>query len=315
MGRFDDGQPITPADEVRFYLDNANAADEEYEKKTAAEQEKLSKIADENMKSHSDALTVIIIAFVMLFFGTVFSALSDVQDFSEKEEMTAERLVSGRFFAEVEQNFNKSLPLKDYFHNACSAIRYCFGLGNTTDFIDIESKRLADDPYSITNTDQYISLESFDKSEDDGIDEDRNKRKTLPAIETTSNNKNRKIKGITLTTLKSEDEMLADDVSVSTVNRDAPRVTNNGFSPYKETETTTTTQQTESAEQTTSENNNYFWDPNKPTTKTTTTSATEQPPEETSGDPAETEPSETQPVETSSQTPPKTQNPYLVPAG
>lgn len=315
MGRFDDGQPITPADEVRFYLDNANAADEEYEEKTAAEQEKLGEIADENMKSHSDALTVIIIAFVMLFFGTVFSALSDVQDFSEKEEMTAERLVSGRFFAEVEQNFNKSLPLKDYFHNACSAIRYCFGLGNTTDFIDIESKRLADDPYSITNTDQYISLESFDKSEEGGDDEDRNKRKTLPAIETTSNNKNRKIKGITLTTLKSEDEMLADDVSVSTVNRDAPRVTNNGFSPYKETETTTTTQQTESAEQTTSENNNYFWDPNKPTTKTTTTSATEQPPEETSDDPAETEPSETQPVETSSQTPPKTQNPYLVPAG
>ena len=319
QGQYYSNEPITPADEVDFYLGNANSASyaDEEEEQAAAEKQRLEKISDENTKSHSDALTVMIIAFVMLFFGTVFTALTDHQDFSDREGSTLKRIADGSFFTEIEANFNKSLPLQDYFHNASTAIRYCFGIGNDADFIDIEAKRLADDPYSVTSVDQYVAVPD-QKSSDNGDDGGEREKRTLPAIETTSNNKNRKIKGITLTTLKSEDEMLADDYEPMALDRNPPPGNHDGgFNPYKDQSQPSETQpeQTQPAEQdtstTTTTSKNYLIDPTRPGR---TSSETEAPQPDVSDTDTDTG-SDTLPPETEPAPPVTTKysNPFINP--
>ncbi len=313
MGQYSDKGPVTPAEEINYYLNNPAAADEEAEQ-AAAEKARLDKIADENTKSHSDALTIIIIAFVMIFFGTVFTALTNQQDFSEKEGFTFAKLVSGEYFAEVEEKFNTSLPLQDQFHNVSSSIKYCFGLGNELDLIDIESKRLEDDPYSISNDNEYVPVYESSEGGDEN-DEKEVTQKTLPEIVTTSNNKNKKITGIKMTTLIPEDEMLKEDSEPQTVDRNAPQGYHDpDFSPYSEAqqtqpaETQPTSEQTEPAATSSSQ---YIIDPNG-----RTVSETQPPqPDVTSGEPGESTPQESEQPATSSQAPPATtSNNFLVPA-
>jgi hypothetical protein len=312
------GQPVTPAEEVSYYLENANSESysEEDGGQASAEKKRLDSISAENTKSHSDALSVMIVAFVMIFFGTVFTALTDHQDFSESEGSTLKRIADGSFFTEVEDKFNKSLPLQDYFHNASTAIKFCFGFGNEADFIDIEAKRMADDPYSVTSTDQYVAVPDQKSSTPDDEDGERTKR-TLPVAETTSNNKNRKIKGITLTTLKSEDEMLAEDYEPLVLDRNPPPGNHDGgFNPYGNESQSTQDTQTQPSEQQpdrpSDTTGNYFNDPTRPS-RTSETSAPQPDVSDVSTDPSDTQPVESSEPVTSSPSQTKKSNPFINP--
>ncbi len=187
----------TSADEIRRYLQQSNEGIENSEDE---ESEKLDEIAGEELASHNNTVTIIVIAFVMIFFGTVFTALTNYQDFSEGEGFTWKRFTSGSFFGEVEKKFNKSLPLQDYLHNAESAIKYCYGTGNKTDYIDIEAKRLADDPYSMHEVNEYTPLSDSQGEYNPVFDNGDSDDGRMTSVVTTDNHKNKKLSGIKITT-------------------------------------------------------------------------------------------------------------------
>ncbi len=317
MGRFEDHDLVTDADEINYFLENAVNADSEENAAAAAEEKRLGNISEEDTKAHSDALTIIIIAFVILFFGSVFTALTNHQDMTENTDSAAVKFgkfVEGSYFADIEKKFNAQLPLQDEFHNASILIKYCFGLDNSTeDLIDIESKRLADDPYSISQTNQYIPVNNDSSSYVDDDDGEVTK-KTLPEVVTTSNNKNKKISGITLTTVMNEDQMNAESETSMSVDRNPPPGNHDGgFNPYANvTETQPTETQapeTQPTDQPTESNSQtYFTDPNGTEPSETEPAVTDpdQTGEETQP-PQETEPTETQPPQT-------TKNLFIIPA-
>ena len=191
---------LTPSEEIRKYLQKSNEGIKPGENEETEDDEHLEQLADEELRSHNNIITIVVLAFVMVFFGTVYTTLTNRQDFSESEGLTWQRFSTGRFLGEIEKNFNKSLPLQDYIHNAGSAIKYCFGFGNSTDFIDIEAKRLADDPYSINEVNEFTPLADDGDDYTPVFDNGENGSSTEISLVTTDNKKNKKLSGIKITT-------------------------------------------------------------------------------------------------------------------
>ncbi|MCR5121888.1 MAG: hypothetical protein K6B74_05650 [Ruminococcus sp.] len=318
MGRFEDHNNVTDADEINYFLNNAANADDAENAAAAAEEKRLGNISEEDTKAHSDALTIIIIAFVILFFGSVFTTLTNHQDMTEDTDNASARFgkfVEGSYFADIEKKFNTQLPLQDEFHNASILIKYCFGIDNSTDdLIDIESKRLADDPYSISQTNQYIPVNNNTSSEE-GDDDGEVTKKTLPEVVTTSNNKNKKISGITLTTVTNENQMFDEEDKPMSVDRNAPPGNHDaGFNPYAnstETQPTETqtpiTQPSDQPTETASHTQIYFTDPNR--TQPSETEPVQSEPEQSGQIPQNTDPVTTDPPATT-----KSTNMFIIPA-
>lgn len=182
----------------------------------------------DDTKRHCSTSTMLTLAVIMVFFGTSLVALTNKQDFTDTDKLSLKGLLSGRYLSQVESRFNDSIPLRDYVYNISSAIKYCFGLGNEADFIDIEAKLHSDDPYSVETYDNYVPV-SDSRSSDDGIQPDG----TAPVYteeehETTikDDGNNKKLGTITLsvTTTEKEDDDPSEASSTTTNNR-APGAT------------------------------------------------------------------------------------------
>lgn len=140
----------TEKDEAQKFLDSVKDEPEmpDPDEKTDIA---LEEIAHKDAEAHYDILNLLVLAVIVMFFGVILLTLTNRQDFSNENLLTKESFFSGNYLARVEKNFNESIPLRDYLHNAESYIKYCFGIGNDTDIIDIRSKKDMDDPYSIEN--------------------------------------------------------------------------------------------------------------------------------------------------------------------
>ncbi|SDA14398.1 hypothetical protein SAMN02910447_00837 [Ruminococcus sp. YE71] len=194
------------------------------EEDCVSEAEKIS-AADE--KLHSDTVNVIILAIVILFFGSIFLALTNYQDFTEKKQLTVKSFLSGQYLSEVEKRFNSSLPLQDYIHNADVFLSSCFGMGSDGEYIDIEGKKAADDPYSIEDNNMFVPITDSYSPDADPNEPDRpsDGEGGGGKAETTDDGKNKELTGITMWVTTTADDDSPQAGSSTTTNNNPPGAT------------------------------------------------------------------------------------------
>ena len=204
-----------------------NDIDENDENEENEELDETEMIAVEDVMLHSDTVNTLVIAAVVIFFGCVFIALTNYQDFSEKKPLTVKSFLSGQYLSEVEKRFNSSLPLQDYIHNANVFISSLFGLDSGGDYIDIEGKRAADDPYSIDQINLYTPItDSYSGDENDNEPDVPAVTDEKDGAETTDDGKNKKLSGITMTVTQSaDDDNSSPDGTTITTNNNPPGAT------------------------------------------------------------------------------------------
>ncbi len=186
----------------------------------APEQEQIS---DTDTRLHLDTVNTLILAAVIVFFGSVFIALTNYQDFSEKKPLSVKSFLSGQYLSEVEKRFNSSLPLQDYVHNANVFISSLFGLGSDGEYIDIEGKRAADDPYSIDQENMFTPItDTYSPDDDPGKPDDPAHTKKEDTVETTDDGKNKKLSGITLIVAYTDDDDNSPSSGASTTTNNNP---------------------------------------------------------------------------------------------
>lgn len=223
-------------DEAQRFLD---AVQDEPDQPDPHEQDDLALtgISVKDSKAHCDIVNIIVLSFVMLFFGTGFLTLTSYQDFSDDEPFSIKALVSGKFFSHIEKNFNGSLPLHDFFHNANEFASFCFGLGNTPDYISMSG--LSDDTYNIVDENGFVPIVD---SRPDGIGEDDpmqtfyNRDEDGIFSQSEDNGKHKKISGIVMATTASASSSSSGETT-TTNNREPGATTTTTVPP----ETTTTT--------------------------------------------------------------------------
>ena len=224
-------------DEAQRFLESVKD-EPEMPDPAAAEDKALEAINAEDSRAHYDIINLLVLAVVVIFFGAAFLALTNKQDFASENRLTAKSFFSGNYLARAEKEFNDSLPLKDYLHNAESYLKYCFGIGNKTDIIDITSKKNMDDPYSIEND---IADNSPLNSTSTAAEPTESAAETQPPQEEEEDNiTNRKISPIKLDPSSSSSSSSSDssEEQTTTTNNDAPGATTTTTVPP---ETTTTT--------------------------------------------------------------------------
>jgi hypothetical protein len=266
----------TQKDEAQLFLESVQDAPEmpDPDEKT---DEELEKIARADSTAHYDILNLLVLAVIVIFFGAVFLALTNHQDFTNENKLTKESFISGNYLAKLEKTFEASIPLQDRLHNAASRIEYCFGIGNDTDLIDIQSKKSADDPYSIeTDTDSNSPI--TDSQADDYKETDEVAEETEPPQNEDEDDAggNKKIETIKLPTTSSTTSSESETETTTTVNTASPGATTTTTVPPTTTVTTTTTTPTETTTLTTTTP--------AETSATDTETTTEQPPEETTAE-------------------------------
>lgn len=196
----------------------------------------LTHISAEDVKTHCDVMNMIVLAFVIVFFGTGFLALTNYQDFTDDEPFSAEAFVSGKYLSQLEKDFNGSIPLRDYLHNANEFIGLCCGLENTADYIEIASEE--DDPDSIVGdngfipiSDSRVSGETYDDPEQTTVVNNDSEAVT----ETKDNGKKKKLSGIIMTTSSPKKSTSAS--STTTTNTREPGATSTTTIPPATTTT------------------------------------------------------------------------------
>lgn len=235
---------VPEPDEARRFLEDAKDGPDQPDP-FDRDDRTLADISAADRSSRCDIVNVIVLSFVIVFFGTVFLALTDHQDFSEEKSLTLSRLVSGRYFSDVEKRFNRSLPLRDLLHNADELIGFCFGLDNSPEYKDL--KRASDDPYNIEDENAFIPISdsrayAYEAEEQQttffGNDNE-------PVSETEDNGKNKKLSGITMTTSASSSSSSTSESTTTTTNTREPGATTTTTVPPQTTtryeDTTTTT--------------------------------------------------------------------------
>lgn len=214
----------TVKDEAQIYLESVKD-EPDMPDPCEKEDEALEEIAAKDSAAHYDILNLLTLAVIVLFFGAVFLALTNRQDFSGDNALTKESFFSGNYLARVEKDFNESIPLRDHLHNARSYIKYCFGIGNKTDIIDIKSSREKDDPYSIEN--EAADDSPLTDSKAAGNEEDDSRAETIPQeTEEDEDITRRKIDTIRMNPQASSSSSEEDEEQTSTtVNYRAPGAT------------------------------------------------------------------------------------------
>ncbi|MCD8095473.1 MAG: hypothetical protein LUE12_05025 [Ruminococcus sp.] len=229
----------------------------------------LDAISKESAEAHANVINILVCALVIIFFGSVFIALTNHQDFTNSNEFSMEALVSGNYLAKVEKKFNESIPLQDYFKNAAKVIEYAFGYGNELELIEISNEE--EDPYSIDTDNEYTAIDDSqsDTEDEDEDDEDEDDEDDENGNDEDDSN-NKKITGITLsqTTSSSGSEDEAEQTEKTTINTASPNATTTTTIPPA---TTTTTGQTTSQTTTTTTTTTAS---STTTTTTATTAAT-----------------------------------------
>lgn len=238
-------------DEAQSFLESVM---DEPEQPDPCEQDdlELSDISAKDSRIHCDIVNIIVLAFVMLFFGTGFLTLTNYQNFADNEPFSFQALVSGRFFSHVEKSFNESLPLRDFLHNANEFVGYCFGLGNTPDYLDLTGSR--DDTLSIVDENGFVPIDDYraDGSDDpDNMETSpiRDDGDIFSRIE--DDGKNKPITGIVMATSASTTRGTSNASSTTTNNREPGATTTTTVPPESSattTEPTTTTAATSDEE-------------------------------------------------------------------
>ncbi len=219
------------------------------ETETLEKSDEAEQLTAADSKLHADTVNVLILSAVIVFFGSVFIALTNYQDFSEKKPLTVKSFLSGQYLSEVEKRFNSSLPLQDHIHNANIFISSLFGMGSDGEYIDIEGKRATDDPYSIDQENLFTPITESRSGGDTGNDPDS------PAVtddeepvETTDDGKNKKLSGITMKVTSADDEEESDNSgAAATTNNDPPGATTTTTVPPVTVTTESTTADTETS--------------------------------------------------------------------
>jgi hypothetical protein len=206
-----------------------------------------------------------VLSVVILFFGAVFLALTNHQEYSNDNTFSIKNLISGNYLARVEKSFNESIPLQDYLHKAESYIKYCFGIGNKTDIIDIESKKNMDDPYSIDDEEQYDALTESAADGDEVSDDSAAETEPPQDEEEEEEVSTKKVKAIEIKTETTTTTTDSEEQTSTTTNNRAPGATTTTTVPPQ---TSQTTRGTESAATETQQ----------PTETTTTEATTLEPP-------------------------------------
>lgn len=211
-------------DEAQLFLESVSDEPEMPDPNESAD-EALDEIARKDAQAHYDIVNLLILAVIVIFFGVVLLTLTNRQDFSNENRLTKESFFSGNYLARAEKNFNDSIPLQDYLHNVKSYIKYCFGIGNSTDIIDIKSKKNMDDPYSIEN--EVPNDEPLNDSlpEDDKTVNDSSAETQPPQEEEEEDVTNRKIDTIRIQTQTSDSTTDSEEETTTTTNNRAPSAT------------------------------------------------------------------------------------------
>ncbi len=205
--------------------------------------------------AHANVVNLIVCTIVVIFFGTVFVTLTNHQDFTDSNQFSIKNLLSGNYLARVESKFNESLPLQDYFHNASNAIKYCFGIGNDADFVEITSNNNIEDPYDVDIENDYVAIDDTQQEAADIDDGEEDSDEVVNEIENSEDDdKNKEIKGITLTNQSDDSEDVdeeEEEESETTVNTASPSATTTTTVPPKTTTTTNAKTTTQAATTTT----------------------------------------------------------------
>lgn len=224
-------------DDAQRLLDSVKSAEQSAPADPDGDDRTLTQISAEDARTHCDIMNMIVLAFVIVFFGTGFLALTNYQDFTDDEPFSAEAFVSGKYLSQLEKDFNGSIPLRDHLHNANEFIGLSFGLENTADYID--TRPVADDPDSIVGDNGFIPISDSRGSGEAYNDPEQTtlvNHNDVTTTETEDNGKKKKLSGIIMTTSSPKKSTSAS--STTTTNTREPGATSTTTIPPVTTTTT-----------------------------------------------------------------------------